>query len=90
MKLTSKYVLVLLISFLQNYPRLFQFLWLSPEQIPVGSRSGDRLVMRGKGIVKSNGLHGFEYVHLDVEIPKYVANQRQNIFVFLGEFLAFD
>jgi hypothetical protein len=43
------------------------------DQIPAGSRAGDRLVMRGKGIVKnSNGQHGNQYVHLDIDVPQYV------------------
>ena len=41
-------------------------------KVPAGTKSGDKLVMRSKGIVKPNGLLGSQFVHLDVLIPKYL------------------
>lgn len=48
-------------------------------KVPAGSRSGDKLVMRSKGIVKQNGLFGHQYVHLDVEIPKNMTPKQKEL-----------
>ncbi len=57
-------------------------------KIPAGTRAGDRLIMRGKGISKgSNGNTGNEYVHLDVEIPKNLTDKQKEL---LKEFAALE
>ena len=39
-------------------------------KVPAGSRSGDKLLMRNKGIIKPTGAYGHQYIHLDIEVPK--------------------
>jgi molecular chaperone DnaJ len=42
-------------------------------KVPAGTQPGDRAVMRGKGIrVLHRNQYGNQYVHFQVEIPKYV------------------
>lgn len=43
-------------------------------QVPAGTQSGEKVVMRGKGIKQLNrNTHGNQYVHFHVEIPKCVS-----------------
>jgi molecular chaperone DnaJ len=49
-------------------------------KIPAGSRAGDRLVMRSKGISKgSNGNFGNQYVHLDIAVPKELTPRQREL-----------
>ncbi len=42
-------------------------------KVPAGSQPGDQLLLRGRGIKKLNSsMHGNQFVHLNVVIPKYV------------------
>eukprot|EP00455_Lapot_gusevi_P045856 TRINITY_DN592_c0_g1_i1.p1 TRINITY_DN592_c0_g1~~TRINITY_DN592_c0_g1_i1.p1 ORF type:complete len:440 (-),score=91.05 TRINITY_DN592_c0_g1_i1:249-1568(-) len=55
-------------------------------KIPTGTQSGDRVVMRGKGIRKpSSNLTGNQYVHFDVEIPKKLTPRMEELFKELAE-----
>jgi molecular chaperone DnaJ len=55
-------------------------------KVPAGSRSGDRLVMRGKGISKgSNGNFGNQYVHLDVEVPSEMTARQKELIEEFGK-----
>lgn len=54
--------------------------------IPAGSKSGDKLRIRGKGIADVNtGRHGDMYIVLDVVIPKKLSREQKKLFKSLSE-----
>lgn len=54
-------------------------------KIKSGTKSGDIYKLRGKGMPRSRGGHGDQYVEIEIDIPKKLSKKQKNLFKELRE-----
>lgn len=59
-------------------------------RIPPGSQTGQRLRLRGKGLIRRDGTHGDQYVRLAVVTPRSIGRRERELYEELAKLSAED
>ena len=58
--------------------------------IPPGTKSGQRLRLKGKGMHSAKGESGDLFVEIQITVPKSLSEQEKNLFEQLSSISTFD